>query len=777
MKFGMGQGVPRVEDPRLLRGRGRYTDDINLPGQAHGAILYSPHAAARIRSIDTSEALAMPGVIAVLTGADAAADGLGLLPCLVKQMLPLFRPDGSPMFDPGRPVLAADHVRFVGDYVAFVIAESLAQARDAVEQIDVDYEERDAVTATGTAQAGGAPAVWDECPDNVCFQQRMGDFETVDAVFAKADHVVRHAIPVTRIAQNPMEPRAALGSYDDGDGRYTLHSGTQNPHDVRRALAQEVFGVPETAIRVVSPDMGGGFGLRGGIAPEMALVLWAAKRVGRPVKWTGDRSAAFLTDDHGRDALMSVELALDKDGTFLALKVESIASMGAYLTFFGPFPAFGNIGTVAGVYRTPAIAADITAVYTNMTPIGPYRGAGRPEASLAIELTIDKAARELGIDRVELRRRNIIPPDAMPFQTGLMFVYDCGEFERNMDRALELADRDGFDARRAEAAARGKLRGLGIANAIEQAAGLFEEAADIRFDPSGGVTVVVGTHSHGQGHETVFRQLLADTLGLAPEEIRYVQGDTDQVPHGHGTFGSRSAALAGSALVRASDRLIEKGKQIAAHKLEAAADDMVFEAGVFSIAGTDRSMRLQDVARASFAAKDLPEGMDTGLAGGATFVHPAPTFPNGCHVSEVEIDPDTGTIDILRYLLVDDVGTVMNPMLLKGQMHGGVVQGIGQILFEQVVHDPDSGQLMTGSFMDYTMPRADDLSMIEVETHAVPTAVNPLGVKGAGEAGCVGSMPCLMSAILDALGPAGVTDLDMPATPERVWRALQDARG
>ncbi len=773
MKFGLGQSAPRVEDSRLLSGGGRFTDDLNLPNQAWSYLLRSPHAHGRIRAIDIGRARAAPGVIAVFTGADVEADGLGGMPCLAPELVPLERPDGAPMFLPPRPALVGDKVRFVGDYVAFVVAESVNQAKDAAELIEVDYEVLPANTATSDAVAANAPVVWQDCPDNICFRLELGDKAAVEAAFADADHITRIEVPISRVAVNPMEPRAALGAHDRFEDRYTLISGTQFPHDLRGWLARSVLGVPESKLRVVSPDMGGSFGLRANTFPEMALVLWAAKKLGRPVKWTNVRADGFL-DEQARDFVMEVELALDHDGRFLALRVRNIANLGAYLTVFGPLPAFGNLGGLAGVYRTPAIHVDVLGVFTHTAPTCPYRGAGRPEATLALEQVIDRAARELAIDRVSLRRRNIIPPEAMPFKTGLTYTYDCGEFEHNMDRALALADAAGFERRRAAARAGGRLRGLGVANAIEQAAGMFDEGAEIRFDREGNAVVLMGTHSHGQGHETVFRQLLADRLGLDFEQVRYVEGDTDLVGYGHGTGGSRVAGLGGAALFGAAGKIIDKGRRIAAHHLEAAAVDVAFADGRFTVVGTDRSLDLPAVAALAFKPAELPVGMDSGLQGFATFRAPAPTFPNACHVSEVAIDPETGVVDILRYVAVDDVGTVMNPMLLEGQLHGGIAQGIGQILMERVVWDR-SGQVLTGSFMDYGMPRADDLPAFEIETNPVPTAVNPLGVKGAGEAGTVGAMACLMNAIVDALAPLGIHELAMPATPERVWRAIQAA--
>ena len=771
MKFALGQSAPRVEDPRLLRGGGRYTDDIVLPGQAAGHILRSPVAHARIRSVDAAAARGAPGVLAVYTGADIAASGLGGAPCFAPKLVPLTRPDGAPMYEPERAMLVRDKVAFVGDYVAFVVAETRAQARDAAELIAVDYEELPPLVEIADAAAPGAPAIWDGCPDNICFALEQGDRAATDAAFAKAHHVTAVEIPYARVAVNPMEPRAAIGEYDPFEDRYTLHSGNQFPHDIRSWLAGAVLKVPESRLRIVSPDMGGSFGLRSTCFPELGLVVWAAKQLGRPVKWVNERSDAIL-EEHARDFAATVELALAEDGTFLGLRMRKRASVGAYLTNFGPLPAFGNLGGVAGVYRTPAIHVRVTGVFTNAAPTSPYRGAGRPEATFAVERAIDQAAREMGIDRAELRRRNIIPPDAFPYQTPLSYNYDCGEFERNMDRALEMADAAGFEARRDAARAGGTLRGLGIANAVEQAAGMFDEGGEIRIDQQGSVTILMGTHSHGQGHETVFKQLIADKLGVDFERIRYVQGDTDMVAYGHGTGGSRVSGLGGAALTGAADKIVEKGKRIAAHNLEAAEADIEFADGRFAIAGTDRGLDLEEVAALAFQHAMLPPGMESGLTGFDTFKSPGPTFPNACHVAEVEIDPETGATRILRYVAVDDVGTVMNPLLLKGQLHGGIVQGIAQITGERIVMD-EAGQVTTGSFMDYPMPRADEYPSFEIETHAVPSPRNPLGIKGAGEAGTVGAVACLASAVLDALAPAGVDDVAFPATPEVVWRALR----
>ena len=775
MKFGLGQAAPRVEDQRFLRGGGRYTDDIDLAGQAWSYLLRSPHAHARIRSIDVAAARAAARVLAVFTGDDVAAEGLGDMPCLAAKAVPLKRPDGEPIFQPPRPALVRDKVAFVGDYVAFVVAESRSQARDAAELIEINYEPLPVNVRTTEAICEGAPAVWEDCPDNICFRMELGDKAAVEVAFEAADHVTRLELPMPRVAINPMEPRAALGAYDPHEERYTLYSGNQFPHDMRGWLSEAVLGVAESRLRIVSPDMGGSFGLRANIFPELPLVLWAAKTLGRPVKWTNERADGIL-DEQARDMIMAVELALDGNGYFLALRVRCRANMGAYLSNFGPLPAFGNIGGVAGVYLTPAIHAEVLGVFTNTSPTGPYRGAGRPEATSAIEQTIDLAAHELGIDRVELRRRNIIPPTAMPFQTGLNYNYDCGEFERNMDQALAMANAPGFEGRRAKARADGRLRGLGLANAVEQAAGMFDEGGEIRFDRQGNATILMGTHSHGQGHETVFRQLLSDTLGLDFEAMRYVQGDTDLVGYGHGTGGSRVSGLGSGALLGAAVKIIDKGRLIAAHRLEAPEVDIEFADGRFIVAGTDRSLSLTEIAAMAFEPTLLPPGMDSGLHAFATFKAAGPTFPNACHVAEVEIDPETGVVQILRYVAVDDVGTVMNPALLKGQLHGGIVQGAGQILGEQVLWD-DTGQVLTGSFMDYTMPRADDVPFFEIETNVVPSSRNPLGIKGAGEAGTVGAVACLTSAILDALAPLGIRELEMPATPERNWRAIRASGG
>ncbi len=768
-EFGIGQPVPRFEDPRLLRGQGRFIDDVNLPGQAYMVVVRSPHAAARIRSVDVAAAAQATGVVAVLTGDDLAADGLGTTAVSFKRQ----RPDGSPMFARPHPGLARGRVRHVGDPVAVVIAETLAEAKDAAEQVAIDYEPLPAIASTADASRPGAPAVWDECPDNVSHVFEMGDRAASDAAFTRAAHVVRRRYVVSRVHAQYMEPRGAIGHFDEGEGRYTLHAGSQYAHRTRGVLATDIFRVPEPAIRVVVGDVGGSFGVKGPQYVEDRLVLWAARKLGRPVKWICERSETILADEHSRDRIADAELALDRDGKFLALRVRTTANVGAYISSDrNLLGTFNHLGTMAGTYAIGAAYAHLTCVMTNQNPHGPYRGNGRPEATYVIERLIDDAARELSLDPVDLRRRNLIPAAAMPYRNAFGWVYDSGDYARSMDLALAAADHAGFAGRRQAAGGRGRLRGLGVVNAIERAAAPGLEYAEIRFDPSGTATVLSGALSQGQAHETTFKQILHDRLGLDPGAVRYLQGDTDKVAFGIGSFGSRTAATAGSALVVAADKLIAKGKRIAAHLLEAADADIEFAAGRFSVAGTDRSLELRAVAKAAFAPERLPAGIEPGFFESGTFSPAAITYPNGCHVCEVEVDPETGATAIVGYTVVDDVGTVVNPLTLKGQIHGGVAQGAGQALMEQVVYDADSGQLLSASFMDYCMPRAEDFCPIEVESNPAPTPLNPLGIKGAGEAGAVGALPAVMNAVIDAIAQAGAPAIDMPASPERVWRAL-----
>jgi carbon-monoxide dehydrogenase large subunit len=771
-KFAVGQSVRRLEDPRLVQGLGRYSDDVTLPREARAVLVRSPHAHARIRSIDTAAALASPGVLAVLTAADLAADGVGNLPTDRARK----RPDGSPAFPTPRPALMGERVRHVGDPVALVVAETHAQALDAADALRVDYDPLPSVAGTANALRPGAPAVWDEVPDNVAFRAQAGSREAVERAFAGAAHVARVEFVVTRVAAAPMEPRAAVGEFDRRSGRYTLHTGIQAPHGTRTLVAN-VLKVPQSQVRVVTGDVGGSFGMRSGLYPEMVLVLWAARRLGRPVKWTSDRREGFLTDEHGRDNLSTVELALGADGSFLGLRVAINLNVGAYLTQRSAGPGTNNIGGVAGVYTTPAIHHQTTGVFTNTTPTGPYRGAGRPEATYAIERVIDVAARQLGMDPVELRRKNLIPPSAMPFKTGLVFTYDSGDFARGMDLALALADHPGFEKRRAEARARGKLRGLGLANAIEVAGGPYTsvnpDTTSIRVNPDASVTVFTGSTSMGQGNETAFAQIVSERLGVPPERIQILWGDSDALDAGRGNGGSGAITVGGSAVLRASEKIVERGRRIAARMLEAASEDVHYRDGRFTVAGTDRGVSLAEVARTAYTRQVAP-ALEPGFTETAAFTPPAVTFPNGCQVCEVEIDPDTGVVRIVRHTVVDDVGKMVNPLLVKGQIHGGVVQGLGQALFEDLVYDAE-GQVITGSFMDYAMPRADDIPFFDVDSHEVPTLVNPLGAKGVGEAGTVGALPALVNAVNDALAPLGIRHLDMPMTPERVWRAIQES--
>jgi carbon-monoxide dehydrogenase large subunit len=770
-EFALGQPVPRFEDPRLLRGGGRYVDDIVLPRLAFGHVLRSPHAHARIRAIDTTAAKAAPGVLAVLTGADWQASGWGDLPTAAGNR----RRDGSPAYRPRFPALVTERVRWVGDYVAFVVAESAYQAADAAELIHVEYEPLPAVVGTAEALAPDAPRVWDDSPDNISFVYLEGDKAATDAAFAGAAHVVRHKFVINRVTAATMEPRGCIGDYNAAADHYTIYTTLQRTHGYRSELARQILKVPESKVRVIAGDIGGSFGMKSAIYNEVALVLLASKLIGRPVKWASTRSEAFLADAQARDNVTEAELALDRDGHFLGLRVNTIAAIGAYPQA-GSNAFVANLGTLAGVYRTPAIYADVTAVYTNTNPIRAYRGNGRPEAGYVIERMVELAADELGLDPVELRRRNLILPEAMPFKSGLTFTYDCGEFVKSLDMALELADFAGFEDRRAEARGRGRLRGFGLSYTIERAAAGGFEAAEIRFDRGGTVTLLSGSITQGQGHETVYKQLLCDRLGIHPDQVHYVQGDTDKVAIGEGTGGSRTATLGGSAVYLATERIVAKAKAIAGCILGADADEVRFEDGLFTAPPSNRALTIGEIARASFDPRNLPNGMDLGLVAGATFSCKEQNFPNGCHICELEIDPETGEVEILRYSVVDDVGTVLNPLLLEGQISGGIAQGLGQVLMEDIRFDPASGQLLTGSFMDYAMPRASDLSAIHCDSNPVPTKTNPLGVKGAGEAGNVGALPAVANALVDALSPLGIRHVEMPATPERLWRAIRQAQ-
>ena len=772
-KFGIGQGVTREEDPRLLKGRGLFVNDVNLPDQSYAVVLRSPHAHAEIRSIDTSAAAALPGVLAVYTGEDVAADNLGV-PGMPAKWL---RPDGEPMKYRPQPPLALGRVRYVGDPVALIVADTLAQAHDAAEAVAVDYLPLPSITDTARTVDEDAPLVWDDSPDNVSGLFQVGDAAATETAFSRADRIVSRRFVISRVFAQYMEARGAIGAYDEREDRYLLHADVQYPHRVRQLLAEKVFDVPEQNIRVIARDVGGGFGTKGWQYAEHRLVLWAARKVGRPVKWACDRSEAVQADEHGRDNVTDAELAFDANGRVVGLRVKTIAAIGAYLSAIrNLLPVFTNVGTLIGVYDIPAAHVAVRTVHSNTNPTAPYRGAGRPEATYVIERMFDEAAREMGIDPTELRARNMIAPDAMPVKNALGLTYDCGEFARNQAAVLEMADYKGFPGRREEARARGKLRGIGTANPIERSASPSPDFAEIRFSTDGTATILMGTKSQGQGHETVYKQIVNERLGLDPARMRVIDGDTDRVAFGIGTMGSRSTVIGGSALYFAAEKIIEKAKTVAAHMLEASVVDMEFADGSFSVAGTDRSVTLTDVAKASFSPDKLPKGVEPGLFETATFAPEDDTYPNGSHVCEVEIDPETGTTEVVGYWVVDDVGNMINPVIVKGQIHGGVAQGVGQALAEQVAYDPDSGQLLSGSFMDYAMPRAADFPDIQIAAHAVPTQRNPLGVKGAGEAGTVGALPATMNAVLNALAEAGVIELDMPATPNRVWQAVRDAR-
>jgi aerobic carbon-monoxide dehydrogenase large subunit len=771
MKFGVGQPVRRFEDSSLITGQGRYTDDIALPGMAHAFVLRSAVAHANLRGIDTAAARAMPGVLLILTGEDVTADALGDLPCLV----PLDNRDGSPRHDTPRPVLAVGKVRHAGHPVALVVAETLNAARDAAEAIVVDYEQLPAVTDARAALAPGAPQLFENIPGNVVFDwdNDMCDFAATEAAFARAARVVGLDMVNNRVVANSMEPRNAIGDYDAASGRPVLHTGTQGSHFVRDPLAENVLKLPKEKVRVVTPpNVGGGFGMKAFLYPEQALVVWAAGKLKRPVKWQSERTEGFVSDNQGRDHLTRAELALDASGRFLGLRVSILANLGAYLSQMGAFIPTRSSDLVSGLYTTPAIAVNVKGVCTNTVPVCAYRGAGRPEASYLIERLVDAAAREMGMTPDAIRRINLIPASALPYTSATKLTFDSGEFERVMDLAMQKADWAGFPPRRAESERRGKLRGIGMATYTERCGGGFPETASIEFKQDH-VELVMGNQEYGTGLVTSYKQLVSDRLGIDADKIQVVYGDTDRSPRGL-TGGSRALPVAGSALHEASLKIIDKGRQIAAHLLEASAADIEFGDGEFRIVGTDRRIDIFAVAQAARDPAKLPAGMEAGLDTTQVQTPSANTFPNGCHIVEVEIDPDSGVVSLERYTIVDDFGAVINPMLLEGQVHGGVVQGLGQALLEQTVYD-EGGQLLTGSFTDYTMPRAGNLPFFSFATHNVPCTANPLGIKGAGEAGAIGAPPAAINAIVDALHrKAGIRHIDMPATPQRVWEALHN---
>jgi len=781
---GIGAAVRRKEDFRFLTGRGNYTDDINRPGQTHAYFLRSQVAHATIGKIDTAKAAKAPGVVAIFTGADFAADGKGGLPCgwLVKNK------DGSPMQEPPHPVLAQGKVRHVGDPIAVVIAETREQAKDAAELIDVQLTELPVVGTMADAVKANAAKVHDG--GNVCYDWHIGDNDACEAAFKKAFKVAKLDLVNNRLIPNAMEPRAAIGDFDRATGEYTLYTTSQNPHVIRLLMGAFVLQIPESRLRVVAPDVGGGFGSKIFHYAEEATVTWASAKVGRPIKWTCDRAESFMSDAHGRDHVSHAEMAMDKDGKFLALRVKTDANMGAYLSTFAPaVPTYLYATLLAGCYTTPVVYAEVRALFTNTVPVDAYRGAGRPEATFLLERLVDNCAAEMGMDRVKIRERNFIPADAFPYQTPVALQYDSGDYQATLASALKISDWAGFEARRAAAAKKGKLRGIGMSTYLEACgiapsavvgslgarAGLYE-CANIRVHPTGSVTVFTGCHSHGQGHETTYAQLIADRLGIPIDQVEVSHGDTNKIPFGMGTYGSRSLAVGGTAIVKALDKIVDKAKKIAAHLLEASPADIELKDGKFVVAGTDKAKAFGEISLAAYVPHNYPiDTVEPGLEETAFYDPKNFTFPGGCHICEVEIDPDTGVTKVVKFTAVDDVGRVVNPMIVEGQVHGGLAQGIGQALLETCVYD-GNGQLRSGSYMDYTMPRADDLPSFDVATQSTLCTHNPLGVKGVGEVGAIGSPPAVINAVVDALRETGVRHIDMPATPAKIWALLNSGR-
>ena len=781
---GIGAAVHRKEDQRFITGNGNYLDDINIARQTYAYFVRSPHAHAKIVSIDTQDAENSEGVVAVFTGKDLTEDEIGPLVCgwVINSK------NGDPFKMPNHPALAGDKVRYVGDHVAVVIAETLDQAKDAAEKVNVNYDVLPAIVSTADAAKDGAPQLHDDVPNNVCFDWELGEKQPVDEIFANAHHVTKLEFVNNRLIPNAIEPRAALADYNAGTNDLTLYTTSQNPHVARLVLSAFNNVAPEHKLRVIAPDVGGGFGSKIYIYSEELVCLWASKKVNRAIKWTAERSESFLADAHGRDHVTTAELALDAEGKFLGMRVSTIANMGGYLSLFAsavPTYLYGTL--LAGQYTTPAVYCEVLAVFTNTAPVDAYRGAGRPEATFVVERLVEAAAREMNMSSVELRKRNFVPADAFPYQTPVIHQYDCGDFDRILESAVARADYAGLDQRKSEAKARGKFRGIGFSSYIEACGiapsaavgalgggvGLWE-SAQIRFNPTGNIQVLTGSHSHGQGHETAFAQVVADKLGVPFENIEIVHGDTSQVPFGMGTYGSRSIAVGGSAIVKAADKIVDKARKIAAHLMETSEQDIEFSGGDFTVAGTDKSMNIAEIAFAAYVPHNYPEGLEPGLDETAFYDPLNFSFPAGTHVAEVEVDPETGVVEVVNYSAVDDFGNLINPMIVEGQVHGGVAQGIGQALLEGCHYDSD-GQLITGSMMDYAMPRADDLVNINLGTECVPSPLNPLGVKGCGEAGAIAAPIAVINAILDALSPIGVMELDMPATPQRVWRAIQSA--
>ena len=761
----VGQPLSRTEDPRLLRGEGRYTNDINLPNQAHAYILRSAHAHGIIRNIERDAALAMPGVLAIYTGADLQAAGYGTLPCNVA----LKSHDGTPLLAPENPALAIDRVRYRGHPVAAVIAETIAQAKDAAEAVMLEIDELPAVDTVEAAALAGAPQVWPEIEGNQCLDYLAGDPVAVEAAFAKAAHISRISFFNNRLVIAPLEPRAAVAAYSapegNGDGRFTLHIGCQGTFAAKNTLANKVLKVPPEQVRVRTFDVGGSFGMKSSVYPEYVAILHGARELGRPIKWCDERSDSFVSDQHGRDSVVEAALALDEDGNFLAARADGLANMGAFLSTVGPNVQAGNIfKNMPGVYKTPVIAVTTKCLFTNTTPIGAYRGAGRPEANYYMERLVDLAARETGRDPIALRRLNLIPGSAMPFTSASGQAYDSGDFATVLDKCLTQADWQGFAARQAASRAKGMLRGRGISAYLEATAPAGKEMGGVHFEDDGTVSLITGTQNYGQGHASAFAQVLCDQLGVPFESIRLLQGDSDELLAGGGTGGSRSIMASGAAIVSVSVEVKEKARHLAAEKLETAIEDIQFEAGQLQIAGTDRGISLMELAQSE-------EGRAGALNAALVIDTPPSSYPNGVHICELEIDPETGSTRLDRYIVVDDFGTMVNPLLVAGQVHGAVTQGIGQALMEHAVYD-GQGQLLSGSFMDYAMPRADQIPIISFDDHPVPATTNPLGVKGCGEAGTSGALPAVMNAVVDALAEFGILHMDMPATPEKIWRAI-----
>jgi len=771
-KFGVGQPVPRTEDPTLLRGQGRYSDDITLPGQAHAHIVRSPYAHGILRGIDTETARAMPGVLGIWTGEDLNAAGYGTLNCIV----PFKNRDGSPMRKPDRHSLATGKVRFVGDPVAIVVAETVAQAKDAAEAVSLDIDPLPAVTRAIDAAQPGAPQLYDDVPNNIALDYHYGDTDKVNEAFARAAHVTKLKLINNRVVVSAMEPRSANVAYDKASQRWTVHVGCQGAWGLRAQLANDVLKVKPDKVRVLIGNVGGSFGMKAQVYPEYAGLCHAAKLLGRPVKWTDERSGSFLSDSHGRDHEVTAELALDADGRFLAIRITSHGNMGAYLGAVAPMMSTLNaVKNTVSVYRTGLIEVSTKCVFTNTSPVSAYRGAGRPEGNYYMERLVEMAAAEMKIDPIELRRRNHIQPEQIPYKAPSDMTYDSGNFPAVLDRALTVADWNGFEARKQQSRARGKLRGRGIGQFLEVTAPPNKEMGGIRFEADGTVTIITGTLDYGQGHAAPFAQVLSSRLGIPFERIRLLQGDSDELVAGGGTGGSRSAMNSGAAIVQASDHVIENGKQIAGHILEAAPADIEFAKGVFRIAGTDRGIGMLELAQKLRSGLKLPDGVPASLDVRLAVDGVASAFPNGCHIAEVEVDPDSGRVDIVKYTTVNDFGTLLNPLLVEGQVHGGVVQGIGQALLEMTAYNED-GQFLTGSYMDYALPRASDSPMMSFASEPAPATTNPLGAKGCGEAGCAGALPSVMNALVDALRDHGVSHIDMPATPQRVWQILQAAR-